>query len=179
MPFFDDADLKSFKPQLAAVMKIFFVYEERSPKYGQFAELLLQIQQKYMNEEQLNELMEINEQRLSDAELNNKDFVPTSSKKVIKLKKRMDLKNRTLVKQLRDMFAVRRLINEVSHHYLEDCEKINDRTAHMFRQWISMCTKMNSMNDMVMSFDGNLLSQFQMVADCCLDGEALLNPLLT
>ena len=124
--------------------------------------------------------LEINEQQLLDTAFNNKDFVPTTPKKIIKLKKRMDLKNRTLVKQLRDMFACRRLINEISHHYLDECEKINDRTAHMFRQWIALCTKMNEMNDKVMSFDGNLIGQFAMVAKACLDTtEPVLNVLNT
>ena len=180
VPFFDEADLAEFKSQFALVLKIFFLYEEQCPQYGQFSELVVQIQ-KTMSEDQLFEFLEINEQQLLDTEFNNKEFVPTSSKKIIKLKRRIDLKNRTLVKQLRDMFSLRRLINEIKHHYLDDdTDKITDKTAHMFRQWLAMCTQMNAMNDKVMSYDGNLLSQFMMVAKASLnDNEPLQNVLNT
>lgn len=179
MPFFDEADLAEFKSQFAVVLKIFFLYEEQCPKYGQFSELVVQIQ-KTMSEDQLFEFLELNEQQLLDTEFNNKEFVPTSSKKIIKLRRRIDLKNRTLVKQLRDMFSLRRLINEIKHHYLDDTDKITDKTAHMFRKWLAMCTQMNAMNDKVMSYDGNLLSQFMMVAKASLnDNEPLQNVLNT
>ena len=177
--FFDEADHTTFKSQFATVLKILFTFDERCDKYGQFSELLTMIQLKN-TERDNNELLEHNEQQLLDTTFNNKDFDPTAPKKVIRPKKKMDLKNRTLVNQLRDMFVLRRWINETIHFYRNDCEKITDRTAHMFRQWLAMCKQMNEMNDKVMSFDGNLISQFAMVADAALnDPEPLLNVLQT
>ena len=160
-------------------MRIFFVFDETSEEYGLFSKKIIQLQQK-CNEHQRFELIETNEQALADTRFNNREFIPTVPKRLIRLRRRMDLKNRTLVSQLRDMMALRRFINAISDKYLGNFNPITSTTARQFREWLALCSRMNEVNDKVMSLDGNLIEQFQMVAKSALDNsDPLSNPLLT
>ena len=99
--FFNQNDKREFTAQFSAVLRIFFVFDETSEEYGLFSKKILQLQQK-CNEHQRFELIETNEQALADTRFNNREFIPTVPKRLIRLRRRMDLKNRTLVSQLRD-----------------------------------------------------------------------------
>lgn len=176
--FFDEEDLKEFTSQLKSVLQIFFVYDESCAKYGRFSDRISKIQND-LNESDRNEYIENNEQQFEDSKLNGREFVPTVQKNQIRLKKRMDLKNRTLVTQLRAMMATRPLINQILEGYL-DCEPINDKTSDSFREWLALCTRMHEINDKVMSLDGNFLCQFSLVAKAALDNsDPLSNVLIT
>ena len=81
-----------------------------------FLKKITQLQQK-CTEDQHSELIETNEQALADTRFKYREFVPTIPKRLISLRRRMDLKNRTLVSQLRNMMALRRFINEIKDKY--------------------------------------------------------------
>ena len=66
------------------------------------------------------ELMETNEQKLMDEQFNlsykKKEYAP-SMPTPIDLKKKMDLKHRQLINQIRDILACRNYLNEMIKNY--------------------------------------------------------------
>ena len=108
---FSDQDHDELEDQMKTLLTFLNSVEKRCQNVRLGDRIYLMQQSPATKEEQML-LLENNEQKLADQRYNGKQFKEAElPRKPIHLRKRTDLKNRTMIKQVRDLLACRPLLN--------------------------------------------------------------------
>ena len=135
MAYFDKNDKLYMHQQMESVLGLSCNFESRLQGHGSLSEHIEQLQVTLSNEmSSYRCVVETYEQELIDSRIQDKDYVQNDPKSPIRLTKRADLNSRLLISQLRDVCAVRRILNHVMNTFKIAVDPLDDRFISHLRR---------------------------------------------
>lgn len=129
MAYFDQEEKQYMHEQIKSILVLSFSVEKKIDGHGTLSEHVekFQLTLAKKSKESYRCIMETYEQDLWDTSITNGKYVPSDPKSVIKLTRRADLKNRLLIKQLRDLVAVRQILNHIRNSFGVYVKDLDDK----------------------------------------------------
>ena len=138
MAYFDEDERNFMHGQIRSVFVLMRSYDSRIEGRGSVSEYVhdLQLILAKSNKQGSRCIMENFEQDLEDMRMKNREdhYKPRDQKTAIRLTKKTDLKNRTLVQQLKNLCAVRQILNHVGKSCRIDMVPLDARFISYLRK---------------------------------------------
>ena len=185
----DEVDPNSdYQRHKAGMRSLIIIMEDCELKMGYGAKVndrLLQMEQqmiKIHGQTTYNHHIEFNNQNWLDCQISGREYTENKNPLLKRLKRQKDLKNRTLVNQLREIMTKRNFLNTlitkkmnlISREGWTDLVPFGHKFSIMVRQWMAVEHTMNQVNDSQSSTEGNFLRQFFVITKECLGKNNIL-----
>ena len=139
--YFDKNDKAYMHQQMESVLGLSCNFECQLQGHGSLSDHVEQLQLTLANKKSsLRCILETYEQELADSRIQATEYVQNDPKSTIRLTKRADLKNRLLIKQLRDVCACRQILNHVRDTFKIAVEPLDDKFISHLRRVFDLLT---------------------------------------
>ena len=158
MAYFDKQEEQYMHEQMKTLLIMSASYDIQAVNTGTMADYVenFQVELQKLNPDIYRHILENYEQDLEDARLyKHYDYEPKDRDTAVRLTRRADLKNRTLVQQLRELCSVRKILNKIKEAYGLDVSPLDDKFISDLRRVFELMPK----NSLIMTH--NLCASLQ------------------